>query len=66
MMEGWPIWASSAAFAAVAALITIVLTALFLAGMLERRDRTVLGMGWDSFAAIGTYVAGLFVLYQLK
>ena len=36
------------------------------AAVIERRDRTVLGMGVDSLAAIGLYGAGLVVLYQLR
>ena len=66
LYAGGPVLAEVGTFAAFGALVAIVLTALFLAGMLERRDRTVLRMGMDSFAAIGVYVAGLFVLYQLK
>ena len=66
LYAGPPVLSEAGRFSGVAALVAILLTALFLAGMIERRDRTVLRMGWDSFAAIGTYVAGLFVLYQLK
>jgi cation:H+ antiporter len=53
-------------FAAFGALLAIVLTALYLAGMIERRDRTVLRMGFDSLAAMAVYVCGVAVLYQLK
>ncbi len=66
LYDGPPVLAEVGAFAAVGALVAIVLTALFLAGMIERRDRTLLRMGIDSFAAIGLYLAGLTVLYQLK
>jgi cation:H+ antiporter len=34
--------------------------------MIERRDRTVLRMGYDSLAAIVFYAAGVAVLYQLR
>jgi cation:H+ antiporter len=66
LYAGPPVLSEVGAFAAVGALLAIVLTALFLAGMLERRDRTVLRMGWDSLGAIAVYAAGLIVLYQLK
>ena len=58
------LWAG--AFAAFAALLAGVLTLLFLIGMLERRDKTILRMGFDSLAAILCYAGGLFVLYQLR
>lgn len=66
LYDGPPVLAEVGAFAGVGALIAIVLTALFLAGMIERRDRTVLRMGWDSLGAIVLYLAGLTVLFQLK
>lgn len=53
-------------FAAFAALLCIALTALFLIGMLERRNRTVLHMGWDSLAVLIVYAAGVSVLYSIK
>jgi hypothetical protein len=39
----------------------LVLTAIFLAAVVERRDRTVLRMGWDSPAALAIYAAGVAV-----
>jgi cation:H+ antiporter len=66
LYDGPPVLAEVGPFAAVGALLAIVLTALFLAGMIERRDRTVLRMGWDSLGAIAVYLGGLVVLYQLK
>jgi cation:H+ antiporter len=66
LYDGPPVLAEVGVFAAFGALLAIVLTAIFLAGMLERRDRTVLGMGMDSLAAVATYLGGLAVLYQLK
>ncbi|KAA5542617.1 sodium:calcium antiporter [Roseiconus nitratireducens] len=43
----------------------IILTSLYLWGILERRDRTVAGMGVDSFAVLFIYVAGLAIYYTL-
>jgi cation:H+ antiporter len=66
LYAGGPVLAEVGRFAGFAALLALVMTALFLAGMIERRDRTVLRMGWDSLAALGAYAAGLVVLYQLR
>jgi cation:H+ antiporter len=63
---GGPVLVEAGRFAAFAALLALVLTALFLVGMLERRNRTVLHMGWDSLAALVVYAAGVSVLYTLK
>ena len=41
------------------ALLAILLTALFLFGMVERRDKAVLRMGYDSFAVIVVYTLGV-------
>jgi cation:H+ antiporter len=63
---GGPVLAQAGPFAAFNALLAIVLTALYLVGLLERRDRTVLRMGFDSLAALLCYAAGIVVLYQLR
>ncbi|GAA5508206.1 sodium:calcium antiporter [Novipirellula caenicola] len=51
--------------AAFLAALGIVVTSLYLWGILERRDKTVLGMGVDSFAVLATYAAGLAVFYTM-
>jgi cation:H+ antiporter len=66
LYDGGPVLVEVGTFAGFGALLAIVLTALYLAGMIERRDRTVLRMGYDSLAALGAYGAGLVVLYQLR
>ncbi|MCC9642010.1 sodium:calcium antiporter [Rhodopirellula sp. JC740] len=43
----------------------IVVTSLYLWGILERRDRTILGMGYDSFTVLLTYVGGLAIYWML-
>jgi cation:H+ antiporter len=57
---------SAGRFEGFAALIAISVTAIFLVGLAERRDRTILRMGYDSLAVMGTYLAGLVVLYFLR
>jgi cation:H+ antiporter len=53
-------------FSAFAAVMGIVVTTLFTLGVIERRDRTILRMGFDSAAVLATYLAGLVILYHLR
>lgn len=46
--------------------IGIVLTALYLWGLLERRNKTVLRMGVDSAWVLATYLGGLTVMYFIS
>ena len=64
--RGGPVLNEVGAFSAFAALLGVVVSALFLLGLLERRDRTLLRMGYDSFAVLGTYLVGVAVLFTLK
>jgi cation:H+ antiporter len=66
LYDGGPVLAEAGRFAGFAALLALVLTALYVAGMIERRDRTVLRMGIDSLLAVIAYLGGIVVLYQLK
>ena len=66
LYDGPPVLAEVGTFAGFGALLAIVLTALYLAGMIERRDRTVLRMGYDSLAVLAVYCAGVALLYQLR
>lgn len=63
---GEPILTSIGAFAGFGALLAMLLTAIYLVGMVERRDRTVMRMGVDSLLAVVVYAAGLVVMYRLK
>jgi cation:H+ antiporter len=47
------------------AAIGSIMTGIFLWGMLERQDRSVLGVGWDSAAAVLVYIGGMAVLYLI-
>ncbi|MCA1368529.1 sodium:calcium antiporter [Bradyrhizobium sp. BRP14] len=53
-------------FETFAALIAITVTAVFFIGLVERRDRTVLRMGYDSFAVLIIYLASLVAFYFLR
>lgn len=53
-------------FSAFGALLCILVTALFLAGLAERRDRTMGRMGVDSLAVLIVYLGGVGILYTLR
>jgi cation:H+ antiporter len=64
--RGGPVLAEVGAFSVLAAAIGILLNAVLIVGILERRDRTVLWMGYDSLAILLLYGCGLGLLYQLR
>lgn len=45
------------------AAIGAVMTCIYLWGLMERENRTVLGVGWDSAAALAVYLGAMTVLY---
>lgn len=53
-------------FAAFAAVLGIVVTLLYVGGLLERRDRSHLRLGADSWAVLVAYVGGAIALYTLR
>ena len=61
-----PILAATDQSALFACALGMIVTAVYLLGLLERRDRTVAGMGLDSAGVLGTYVLGLVGLYYLR
>jgi cation:H+ antiporter len=63
--RGEAVLSSSGSFEAVAALLGLVLTGIFVLGLLERKDETIARMGYDSLAAIAVYAVSLVVLYRL-
>ncbi|MFH5803074.1 sodium:calcium antiporter [Alienimonas sp. DA493] len=58
-----PIVDAADASALLTAGLAIVLTAIYLWGLLERRNRTVLNLGIDSACALVAYLSGLVLLY---
>lgn len=64
--RGGPVLNEVGSFTAFAAMLGVVVSALFLVGLVERRDRTVLRMGYDSVAVLGAYFAGVAVLFTLR
>jgi cation:H+ antiporter len=63
---GGPVLLETGRFASFSALLALLLTSLFLLGLIERRDRTIAGLGLDSVLALLTYSAGIAVLYALR
>ncbi|HET8729125.1 MAG TPA: sodium:calcium antiporter [Alphaproteobacteria bacterium] len=63
---GRPVLAEVGPFSTFAALLGIAVTTIYLAGLVERRDKAILRMGVDSLAVLGTYVGGLGILYSLR
>lgn len=60
---GGPILNEVGAFSQVAASLGIVLTLLYVAGLVERRNRTLVRLGPESWAVIVTYLGGVAVLF---
>ena len=52
--------------ASFAAALGILVTCVYLWGLLERQDRTILYMGWDSAAVLILAFTGSAVIYMLK
>jgi cation:H+ antiporter len=64
--RGGPVLNEVGSFAAFAALLGLAVSGIFMIGLLERRDRTVLRMGYDSFAALLVYLGGVVLLFRLQ
>jgi cation:H+ antiporter len=62
---GGPVLVETGRAASFGALLALLLMALYLIGLIERRDRTFGGLGIDSVLALLTYAAGIAVLYAL-
>jgi cation:H+ antiporter len=65
LYRGGPVLNEVGDFAAFAALLGVIVSALFLVGLIERRDKTVLRMGYDSLAVLVAYAGGVGLLYTL-
>lgn len=64
--RGAPILSAVDQSAMFAAAIGMVLTSIYLLGLLERRDRTLLRMGYDSVVVLVCYGVGLLGVYVLR
>lgn len=63
---GGPVLQQAGTFEAVAALLGLILTAIFLVGLLERANKTILRMGYDALVALVVFGGGLVLLYFIQ
>lgn len=63
---GPPVLNEVGSFSAFAALLGIAMTTFYVIGMIERRDRAIFRMGYDSVAVFACYIIGLVILYGLR
>lgn len=66
LIGGQPVLNQTGVFASTGALLGVLVTAIFLYGLVERRDKTISRMGTDSALVLLVYGAGLLLLYQLR
>jgi len=65
LFSGPPVLNAAGTFEAVATLLAILLTSIYMAGLLERRNKTFFRMGYASLGVLITYAGGVAILYQL-
>jgi cation:H+ antiporter len=63
---GGPILNEVGRFSLFATLLGILLTSVFLAGFVERRYKSIFGMGIDSVVVLLAYTVGLVILFSLR
>ncbi len=63
---GGPVLNHVGAFATFGALLGAMLTLIYIAGLAERRNRHFGGLGFDSWAVIAVYAAGVAILFTLR
>lgn len=63
---GPPVLNEVGRFAQVGALLGVACTAIYLAGILERRDKTFLRLGVDSIFVVLVYAGGVVLLYTIR
>jgi cation:H+ antiporter len=66
VFRGGPVINELSDFETVSALIGALLTGVFLIGLLERRNPTVMKMGWDSLMVMVLFAGGLVLLYSVS
>lgn len=60
-----PVLAAAGTFEVLGALVALLMTGAFVVGLLERKDKTVLRMGYDAVAALLIFVGGIAVMAPL-
>lgn len=63
---GGPVLNEVGGFSIFAGVLGIAVTGIYLAGLIERRDVAVFGIGVDTIAVTATYLGGISILYTLR
>jgi len=64
--RGGPVIAELGKFEMISALLGVLLTGIYLVGLLERRNPVILRMGYDSLAVLLVFAAGVGLLFSLR
>lgn len=64
--RGGPVIGELGRFEMVSALLAVVLTGIYLVGLLERRNPVILRMGYDSLAVLLVFAGGVVLLFSLR
>lgn len=62
---GGPVLAETGRFEVIGATLAALLTGIYVVGLLERRDRTILRMGYDSLTALIVFAIGIALLARV-
>jgi hypothetical protein len=62
LIHGAEDWATLRVPKAAAACLSVIMTGIFVVGILERRDKTIWRLGYDSAAAIVIFLGGFLAL----
>ena len=65
LFSGPPVLNAAGTFEAVATLLAILLTSIYMVGLLERRNQTFFRMGYGSLGVLVVYAGGLAVLFGI-
>jgi cation:H+ antiporter len=60
--QGEPVLAQAGRFEVIGATLAVFMTGIFVIGLLERRDETIVRMGYDAFASVSVFGLGLWLL----
>ena len=66
VFRGGPVLNEVGRFSQIGALLGVLVTGVYMVGLLERRKRVVMGVGWDSLLVLLLYAGGMFLLYTLR
>lgn len=66
LYAGPPVLNETGNFSLFTSLLGILLTVIYLIGLIERRNRTIARMGIDSLVTLVAYGGGLYLLYQMR